>query len=78
MQRTLVLAKPDAVQRGLIGEIIGRFGLERRFYPMRLLVRPSFNVLREDPFSYNLPEIPDPAFPSGGLGAGGRRRAACR
>lgn len=25
MQRTLVLAKPDAVQRGLIGEILGRF-----------------------------------------------------
>src|SRR6188472_393553 len=25
MERTLVLAKPDAVQRGLIGEIIGRF-----------------------------------------------------
>jgi nucleoside-diphosphate kinase len=25
MQRTLVLAKPDAVQRGLIGEIISRF-----------------------------------------------------
>ncbi len=25
MQRTLILAKPDAVQRGLIGEIIGRF-----------------------------------------------------
>jgi nucleoside-diphosphate kinase len=25
MQRTLVLAKPDAVQRGLIGEVIGRF-----------------------------------------------------
>ena len=25
MQRTLVLAKPDAVQRGLIGEIIARF-----------------------------------------------------
>ena len=25
MQRTLVLAKPDAVQRGLIGQIIGRF-----------------------------------------------------
>ncbi len=25
MQQTLVLAKPDAVQRGLIGEIIGRF-----------------------------------------------------
>jgi nucleoside-diphosphate kinase len=25
MQRTLVLTKPDAVQRGLIGEILGRF-----------------------------------------------------
>ncbi|MGI8657755.1 MAG: nucleoside-diphosphate kinase [Candidatus Limnocylindria bacterium] len=25
MQRTLVLAKPDAVQRSLIGEILGRF-----------------------------------------------------
>jgi nucleoside-diphosphate kinase len=25
LQRTLILAKPDAVQRGLIGEIIGRF-----------------------------------------------------
>jgi nucleoside-diphosphate kinase len=25
MERTLVLAKPDAVQRGLIGEIVGRF-----------------------------------------------------
>jgi nucleoside-diphosphate kinase len=25
MQRTLVLAKPDAIQRGLIGEILGRF-----------------------------------------------------
>lgn len=28
MERTLILAKPDAVQRGLIGEIIARF--ERR------------------------------------------------
>ncbi len=25
MERTLVLVKPDAVQRGLVGEIIGRF-----------------------------------------------------
>ncbi|MGZ6371971.1 MAG: nucleoside-diphosphate kinase, partial [Candidatus Limnocylindria bacterium] len=25
MERTLVLIKPDGVQRGLIGEIIGRF-----------------------------------------------------
>jgi nucleoside-diphosphate kinase len=28
MERTLVIAKPDAVQRGLVGEILGR--LERR------------------------------------------------
>ena len=28
MERTLILAKPDAVQRGLVGELIGRF--ERR------------------------------------------------
>ena len=33
MQRTLVLAKPDAVQRGLIGEILGRF--ERRGFTLR-------------------------------------------
>jgi nucleoside-diphosphate kinase len=25
MQRTLILAKPDAVQRGLVGRILGRF-----------------------------------------------------
>jgi nucleoside-diphosphate kinase len=41
MQRTLVLAKPDAVQRGLIGEIIGRF--ERKglkVVGLRLLMVP--------------------------------------
>lgn len=41
MQRTLVLAKPDAVQRGLIGEILGRF--ERKglkVVGLRLLVVP--------------------------------------
>lgn len=30
---------------------------------MRLLVRPSFNMLREDPFSYNLPELPEGLTP---------------
>jgi nucleoside-diphosphate kinase len=41
MERTLVLAKPDAVQRGLIGEIIGRF--ERKglkVVALRLLAVP--------------------------------------
>ena len=28
MDRTLVICKPDAVERGLVGEIVGRF--ERR------------------------------------------------
>jgi len=28
MDRTLIICKPDAVERGLVGEIIGRF--ERR------------------------------------------------
>lgn len=28
MERTLIIVKPDAVQRGLIGEIVARF--ERR------------------------------------------------
>jgi nucleoside-diphosphate kinase len=42
MQRTLVLAKPDAVQRGLIGEIIRRF--ERKglkVVGLRLLTVPQ-------------------------------------
>ncbi|MBA3587933.1 MAG: nucleoside-diphosphate kinase [Chloroflexi bacterium] len=42
MQRSLVLAKPDAVQRGLIGEIIGRF--ERKglkVIGLRFLTVPS-------------------------------------
>ena len=33
MERTLILVKPDGVQRGLAGEIIGRF--ERRGYNWR-------------------------------------------
>ena len=41
MERTLVLVKPDGVQRGLIGEILGRF--ERKglkVVALRLLVVP--------------------------------------
>ena len=41
MERTLVIAKPDAVQRGLVGEIIGRF--EKR--GLRLL---AIKMLRVD------------------------------
>jgi len=43
LERTLVLLKPDAVQRGLMGEIISR--LERR--GLRLVAAKFMNVSRE-------------------------------
>ncbi len=43
MERSLVLVKPDGVQRGLIGEIIGR--LERR--GLRLVAAKFIQVSRE-------------------------------
>ena len=42
MERTLVIAKPDAVQRGLVGEIVGR--LERR--GLQLIACKMINVSR--------------------------------
>lgn len=57
MQRTLVLLKPDAVQRGLIGTILARFeakglklvGLKMRRFPVEL-VREHYAVHRERKF----------------------------
>ena len=43
MQRTLVLVKPDGVQRGLVGEIIGR--LERR--GLKLIALKMMRITRE-------------------------------
>lgn len=43
MQRTLVLIKPDGVQRGLIGEIVGR--LERR--GLKLIALKMMRLPRE-------------------------------
>ncbi len=43
MERTLVLVKPDGVQRGLIGEVIGR--LERR--GLRMVAAKFIQVNRE-------------------------------
>ncbi|HQA67762.1 MAG TPA: nucleoside-diphosphate kinase, partial [Aggregatilineales bacterium] len=43
MERTLVLIKPDGVQRGLIGEIISRF--ERR--GLRLVAMKFMQISRE-------------------------------
>lgn len=56
-ERTLVLLKPDAVQRGLIGRIVARFeekglkivGLKLRRFPVELL-REHYAVHRERPF----------------------------
>jgi nucleoside-diphosphate kinase len=61
MERTLVLLKPDAVQRGLIGRILARFedkglkpvGIKLRRFPVELL-RKHYDVHRERPFFDNL------------------------
>lgn len=57
MERTLVMVKPDAVRRGLVGEIIGRFegaGLVIRALKMVWLERGEaegfYQVHRERPF----------------------------
>lgn len=57
MERTLVLFKPDAVQRGLVGRILARFeakglklvGLKLRVFPEQHL-REHYAVHRERPF----------------------------
>ncbi len=59
MEKTLILVKPDGVQRGLAGEIIGRFerrGLKlvgMKFMQMsRALAEQHYGVHKERPF-YN-------------------------
>ncbi len=57
MERTLVLLKPDSVQRGLVGTIISRFeskglkivGLKMRQFPRELLEK-HYEVHNERPF----------------------------
>lgn len=64
MERTLVLLKPDAVQRGLIGRILSRFedkglkpvGIKLRRFPVAL-VRKHYEVHRERPFFDSLVEF---------------------
>ena len=61
MERTLVLLKPDAVQRGLIGPILTRFeakglkvvGLKLRSFPLEL-IQEHYAVHKERPFYANL------------------------
>lgn len=61
MERTLILVKPDGVQRGLIGEIIGRFerrGLKlagMKFIQMsQELAEQHYGVHKERPFYQSL------------------------
>ena len=57
MERTLVLLKPDAVQRGLVGKILSRFedkgiklvGLKMRCFDESIL-RQHYEVHKERPF----------------------------
>jgi len=61
LERTLVLLKPDCVQRGLVGEVIRRLeqkglqiaGLKMRQFP-RSLVEKHYEVHKERPFYGNL------------------------
>ena len=57
MERTLILLKPDAVQRGLVGKILSRFedkglklvGMKLRQFPKELLEK-HYAVHKERPF----------------------------
>jgi nucleoside-diphosphate kinase len=57
VERTLVLLKPDAIQRGHIGEILGRFeakglkvvGMKFRQFPLEH-IQQHYEVHRERPF----------------------------
>ena len=64
MERTLVLLKPDAVQRGLVGTILARFetkglnfvGLKMRTFD-RSILEKHYEVHKERPFYGNLVEF---------------------
>ena len=64
MERTLVLLKPDAVQRGLVGSILSRFeakglsivGLKMRTFD-RSVLEQHYEVHKEHPFYPNLVEF---------------------
>ena len=71
MQRTLVLLKPDAVQRGLVGPILARFeakglkivGLKLRQFP-KALIQKHYEAHKARPFYGDLVrKAPDPVIP---------------
>lgn len=46
-QQTLVIIKPDAVRRGLVGEIIGRYEQKGLTIGTIKFLKPSMDILRE-------------------------------
>lgn len=46
-QQTLVIIKPDAVERGLVGEIIGRYEQKGLTIGKMKFLRPSLEILSE-------------------------------
>ena len=60
MQRTLVLAKPDAVQRGLIGELVGR--IERR--GLKIAGMKMLHITEELARKHYSAHVERPFFPS--------------
>lgn len=61
VERSLILLKPDSVQRGLVGRLLGRFedkglkliGLKLRQFPLET-IRAHYAVHKERPFYDNL------------------------
>ena len=84
MQQTLILLKPDAVQRRLVGEVIARFerkGLRlvglKLLKPSRELAEKHYAVHKGKPFYESLLVVPDQRA-DGGDGAGrAARRSPC-
>ena len=63
METTYIMVKPDGVQRGLVGEIIGRFerkGLKlvglKSMVPTEEIARTHYDVHKERPFYNDLVE----------------------
>ena len=57
MERTFIAIKPDGVQRGLVGEILGRFERKgfklialKQLIPSRALAEQHYGIHRERPF----------------------------
>ncbi len=64
IERTFVAIKPDGVQRGLIGDILGRFERKgfklvalKQITPSRELAEKHYGVHRERPFFHGLVEF---------------------